>query len=189
MTPVVIKADDVAPQAWRNGGGWTRELLVWPPGDDWRVRVSRADIETDGPFSSYPGVERWFTVLAGAGVALQFAGKERILKPGDAPIEFDGAARPDCTLIDGPTQDLNLMVQRGSGLMQTVQAGTGWSASLDFGGIYTTCDGTWRDGSQSVALPAHSLLWCEANRANEWTFAPSDGAPKRPAWWLGYRHA
>lgn len=189
MTPVVINADDVTPQAWRNGGGWTRELLVWPSGTDWRVRISRADIEVDGPFSSYPGVERWFTVLEGAGVALRFAREERTLTIGDAPIVFDGASGPVCRLLEGPTQDLNLMVQRGSGLMEPVQAGRGWSASLDLRGIYTTCDGTWSDGSQSVALPAHALLWCETGRTIEWKFAPSEGARRRPSWWLGYRHA
>ena len=31
MSAVIIQADNVAPQAWRNGGGQTRELLVWPP--------------------------------------------------------------------------------------------------------------------------------------------------------------
>lgn len=189
MTPVVIKANDVVPQAWRNGGGWTRELLVWPSGTEWCVRISRADIEVDGPFSSYPGVERWFTVLEGAGVALRFAGEERTLKIGDAPIMFDGASGPVCRLLEGPTQDLNLMVQRGSALMQAVQAGKGWSASLDLRGIYTTCAGTWSDGRQSVALPAHALLCCEKDQANEWTFAPRDGARKQAAWWLGYRHA
>ena len=59
------------PQPWRNGGGVTRELLAWPDGGDWRVRVSVADIDADGPFSAFPGVERWFAVLEGAGVALR----------------------------------------------------------------------------------------------------------------------
>ena len=187
MTPVVINADDVMPQAWRNGGGWTRELLVWPAGTDWCVRISRADIAIDGPFSSYPGVERWFTVLEGGGVALQFAGEERILRFGDAPTRFDGAAMPDCRLLDGPTQDLNLMVRRGSGLMQEWPAGPAWSAPLAVRGIYTTTAGTWTDGKHSVLLPAHALLWCEADRADEWKFTPSDAARRPRAWWLGFQ--
>ena len=42
------------PQPWRNGGGRTRELLVWPAGDglggttDWQLRVSVADITKNG---------------------------------------------------------------------------------------------------------------------------------------------
>ena len=31
MSPIVIEAEQVPAQAWRNGGGQTRELLVWPP--------------------------------------------------------------------------------------------------------------------------------------------------------------
>jgi environmental stress-induced protein Ves len=40
---------------WKNGGGVTRELLAWPGGGDWQVRISVAEIEADGPFSSFPG--------------------------------------------------------------------------------------------------------------------------------------
>ena len=51
---------------WRNGGGVTRELLrlAARPATG-SVRVSVADIEADGPFSPFPGVERWFAVLRG----------------------------------------------------------------------------------------------------------------------------
>ena len=61
-----IAQADVMPQAWRNGGGQTRELLAWPHGADWSVRISLADIEADGPFSPFPGVQRWFAVRAAA---------------------------------------------------------------------------------------------------------------------------
>ena len=37
--PTAVCAADVAPQAWRNGGGSTRELLAWPAGADWRLRA------------------------------------------------------------------------------------------------------------------------------------------------------
>ena len=55
MTLNVVRLEDAAPQAWRNGGGVTRELLTWPNADDWIVRLSVADIEKDGPFSAFPG--------------------------------------------------------------------------------------------------------------------------------------
>ena len=69
-----VRVVDTAPQAWRNGGGSTRELLAWPAGADWRVRVSVAEIGADGPFSAFDGVERWFAVLSGAGVVLSRVG-------------------------------------------------------------------------------------------------------------------
>ena len=66
----LVQVHDVPPVPWRNGGGLTRELLAWPTAQDWLLRVSVAEIESDGPFSAYPGVERWFVVLHGEGVQL-----------------------------------------------------------------------------------------------------------------------
>ena len=68
MSVRAIHVDEVAPQRWRNGGGFTRELLAWPAVEAWRLRVSVAEVESDGPFSSFPAVERWFAVLDGNGV-------------------------------------------------------------------------------------------------------------------------
>ena len=99
---------------WRNGGGTTRELLAWPAAEDWQVRVSVAEIAADGPFSPYPGIDRWFAVLDGHGVVLTLPQGERVLRPGDAPLAFAGEAAPACRLIDGPTRDLNLMLRRGA---------------------------------------------------------------------------
>ena len=59
---------------WRNGGGVTRELLAWPDPHDWLLRVSVADIHASGPFSKFPGVDRWFAVLAGGAVSIETAG-------------------------------------------------------------------------------------------------------------------
>jgi len=186
MTLAIVHAPTIAPQPWRNGGGQTRELLTWPLGPDWQVRISRADIESDGPFSAFPGVERWFTVLEGAGVALQFAEKERILKSGDAPLVFDGAAAPGCRLLHGPTQDLNLMIRQGSGVMQPVQTQTAWSGSFTARGLYTLDAGEWQAGGQSRTLPAHTLLWNADGSTDKWTFQPATTQHPLRAWWLGY---
>ncbi len=106
---------DVAPSAWKNGGGTTRELLAWPGPADWVFRLSVAEVRADGPFSSFAGVERWFAVLSGAGVRLRLGAaaphEVQALTPASAPFCFDGALPVDCTLIDGATQDFNLMVR------------------------------------------------------------------------------
>ena len=126
MTPRITHVDDVVRQAWLNGGGWTRELLRWPVDEDaaWQLRISIADIESDGPFSSFDGVERWFAVVEGAGVALCFrdgnkphVDKEVTITSASAPLCFYGGLPPDCGLIDGPPRDLNLMFRNGSGKM------------------------------------------------------------------------
>jgi hypothetical protein len=110
----VVRLADCPYVPWRNGGGRTRELLAWPSAQEWQVRVSVAEIEADGPFSAFPGIDRWFAVLDGAGVILTLPSGERIVRPGDRALAFSGAAAPGCRLIDGPTRDLNLMLRRGA---------------------------------------------------------------------------
>jgi environmental stress-induced protein Ves len=100
---------------WRNGGGHTRELLAWPTPQDWLVRVSVAEIEADGPFSAFDGVDRCFAVLDGAGVVLSLPRGELRLHAGDPALGFPGEAAPLCRLIAGPTRDLNLMTRRSAG--------------------------------------------------------------------------
>lgn len=191
--PTLVCADDVTPQPWRNGGGQTRELLAWPPGADWQVRISRADIESDGPFSAFPGVQRWFVVLEGAGVALHFSDGHKLLHRGDTPFAFDGAAAPMCSLRDGPTQDLNLMVRNGQGRMQAVTAGQSWQAVHTVNGLYTRSAGTWRSGTQQRTLAAHTLLWNHGANALPWSFEPDTPdchhTTHYPAWWLGFTSA
>ncbi|MBK6295118.1 MAG: HutD family protein [Rhodoferax sp.] len=116
-----IAVDDVVPQAWRNGGGQTRELLAWPNAADWTLRISLADIEADGPFSPFPGVQRWFAVVQGGGVQLQFADTSRFIGLSDEPFCFDGALAPACVMLQGPTRDLNLMLRGPAGHMRRVR--------------------------------------------------------------------
>jgi environmental stress-induced protein Ves len=193
MSAVVIQAEQVTAQAWRNGGGQTRELLAWPDATDWKLRISRADIAADGPFSAFAGVQRWFVVLSGQGVVLHLPAADghrldHTLRPGHAPLHFDGGLAPGCSLIDGATQDLNLMARGGQACMQAVDGNQPWSADFAMRGLYTACSGTWSDGLQSIALPAHSLLWiAEANTSSpaHFRFAAIGKQPTR-AWWLGY---
>jgi len=125
---VIVHADRVAPTPWKNGGGVSRDLLFWPDAIAWRVRVSLADIAADGPFSAYPGVQRWFAVVEGDGVELAFADSTRLVRAGDAPLEFDGADAPGCRLLAGPTRDLNLMLQDGArGVLRRAAPGVAWS--------------------------------------------------------------
>ena len=109
----VVNLADVAATPWRNGGGVTRELVAWPPEGEWLLRMSVAEVESSGPFSRFEGVQRWFAVLSGAGVALDIAGERHTLTADSAPLAFDGAATTDCQLLNGATQDFNLMVRGG----------------------------------------------------------------------------
>lgn len=108
-----IALADIPPTLWKNGGGTTRELLAWPTPQDWTLRLSVAQVDADGPFSRFDGITRWFAVLAGAGVRLHMpdAGQTHRLDASSSPLAFDGALAVDCELIDGPTQDFNLMAR------------------------------------------------------------------------------
>ena len=100
---------------WKNRGGVTREILRSPAegaGFDWRL--SLATIDLPGPFSTFAGYHRTLVLVAGAGVELSFGqhGTCRLSVPGQS-VEFDGAWPTSCTLLDGPSTDLNLMVASG----------------------------------------------------------------------------
>ena len=183
---LLVRADRVAPELWRNGGGRTRELLAWPAGPDWRLRVSLADIEADGPFSSFVGVQRWFAVIAGAGVELRFADAMHRLAPDSPALHFDGAAAPYCALLDGATRDLNLMARDGAALLQPALAQTDWCDAFTQRGLFTLLPGELRcERYGRVALAPFTLAWELGPGAC--SFVP-DGhaAATRCGWWLGW---
>jgi len=186
MTPVLIEAASAVPQTWRNGGGQTRELLTWPTQAPWRLRISRADITADGPFSPFPGVTRWFAVLSGGGVALTLADQRHALHAHDAPLCFDGALAPDCVLLDGPTQDLNLMAIGGDAVMARVVNGVTWRGHWQMQGLYTTVAGLWHSAQAQCPVPADTLLWhAQAADTGDWTFT-AQAHTEGGAWWLGF---
>lgn len=171
-----LSAADVQPQRWKNGGGWTRELLAWPHAGDWLLRFSVADIEQDGPFSAFEGVQRWIAVLQGAGIRLY----DYELLPGDEPLSFDGALGPECTLIAGPTRDFNAMHRRGQGRFELLPAAQPLSAGrADWLGLFTAEGGVLVHGARRMALAPQSLAWCEQPADQSLSFE-GQGA----AWWL-----
>ncbi|HXF47240.1 MAG TPA: HutD family protein [Burkholderiaceae bacterium] len=176
----LVRTIDARPRPWRNGGGLTRELLALPAADDWRVRVSVAAIERDGPFSAFPGVERWFAVLDGAGVELTIDGRAYRLLRGDAPLSFSGAAETHCRLLAGPTQDLNLMLRGVRGAMQPAVDGQPYRAPPGaacglFSAVAGRCDG--------VELAPRTLLWFERPPA-ALTFHAAQRGTRPHGWWL-----
>lgn len=186
MTLRLTRVEDVEPQLWRNGGGYTRELLAWPSTDECDLRIAVADIEDDGPFSAYPGVERWITVISGVGIALTFSDGERELAPGDAPLCFDGAAVPGCRMLAGPTRDLNLMVRRGSGVMRSVQPGVAWNEEFEMRGVFAATSGRLTASDETFVVPAMTLLWTESGSGSEWIFEHDAPSAVDHAWWLGF---
>ena len=173
------------PMLWRNGGGLTRELLQWPAGgrpDSWRLRVSVADVEHSGPFSPYPGIDRWIAVLEGAGATLALPSGARTITPADEPLTFPGEDQPHCHLLQGRTRDLNLMVRRGGGLsarMTQAHAGESVEGSTRWRALYA--HGAGRIEIDGVVEPLHSglLLWSDSQDDSPWRLLEGTRA-----WWM-----
>ena len=163
MSWQVVRLADVPPTPWRNGGGVTRELAAWPAADDWRWRMSVADIDSSGPFSRFDGVQRWFAVLGGAGVELEVNGERQRLTAADPPFCFDGAAATDCRLLNGKTQDFNLMRRQGGGPSRMRRVSESLLVMVDAPktiAVYAMNTGaSVLFDDEKLDLPAHSLAW------------------------------
>lgn len=176
-----VHVADCPPTPWRNGGGLTRELLAWPPAADWQLRVSVADIGRSGPFSPFPGVDRWFAVIDGDGVELALPGGKVCVGPDDAPLRFDGEAAPACRLLHGPSRDLNLMHRRGTGVaaMTRARAGSSLEGSRVWQALYVVDDALADLDEHTEPLAAGTLLWCDGGDALSWHLRHAGRA-----WWL-----
>ena len=182
MAARLIRLADAAPQPWRNGGGTTRELLAWPSAHAWRLRVSVADVARDGPFSPFPGVERWFAVLDGNGVELATGGKSLRLTAEVPPLRFSGEAATTCRLLDGPTRDLNLMLRGMRGGMFVATAGEPWRPRAAQCGLFAAVAGRC-DGDAGCSVPAGSLLWFDPAPASL-AFVAAAAGETPVGWWL-----
>lgn len=113
---MIIRSHDCPERSWKNGLGSTREIAVHPArsnSSNFLWRVSIAAVDSAGPFSSFPGVDRYIALLSGHGFSMAFGdGNAHALTTLFAPFAFSGDADVSAELVDGPTSDLNLMVRR-----------------------------------------------------------------------------
>ena len=167
----LVHRSAVPAQPWRNGGGTTQELLAWPTGGDWQLRVSVARIERDGPFSAYPGIVRHFAVLAGTGVALSWGERVLPLTPKSEPLAFDGADAPACRLLADATDDLNLMARHSAGRshLQRAEPGRAWQPHARWRGLYTHEAALLECAGSEWPLAAGTLLWSGDAAGTAWT--------------------
>ncbi|MFD5031225.1 HutD family protein [Streptomyces sp. NPDC058220] len=115
MTPRILRAAGRTAVPWKNGGGITRELASWPEGagtDGFDWRISLAEVAADGPFSTFPGVDRTLTVVEGAGMDLTVGGRRRLVDERYVPQHFPGDLPTHCLLLAGPVVNFNVMSRR-----------------------------------------------------------------------------
>jgi environmental stress-induced protein Ves len=111
---IVLRETGYTAVPWKNGGGITQEILRVPADAtefDWRL--SLATIDRAGPFSAFDGYHRTLVLVRGTGVELNFGlhGLAKLSTPGQL-ASFDGGWATTCTLLDGPSTDLNLIVSK-----------------------------------------------------------------------------
>jgi len=99
---------------WRNGGGVTYEIASSPADPDlahfdWRVSI--AEVEADGPFSSFPGIDRTIVLIDGEWMALTVDGRRHRFGIHE-PFSFDGGSQTQCE-VARRSRDLNVMTRRG----------------------------------------------------------------------------
>jgi len=101
---------------WQNGGGSTRQVAIEPAdgslanGFTWRV--SCAQVDSDGPFSRLPGVDRSLWLWRGRGLRLLLDGQELLLATPYARCDFAGEVPVAATRLDGACEDVNVMTNR-----------------------------------------------------------------------------
>jgi environmental stress-induced protein Ves len=106
VNPTLIRGAALVASPWKNGGGITRDVASCAHA--WRVSI--ADIDRDGPFSRFDGIDRLLMVLDGAGMTLGGAG---VLGAFDV-AHFTGEAPVTAHLANGTVRVFNLMTYRGA---------------------------------------------------------------------------
>lgn len=105
-------SNDFIEMPWKNGGGITTELFRREINGDLKFRLSKASISSDGPFSLFPGMDRWICLLKGNGFTLNSSSFQNIFTPALKWFQFPGELEVSCSLISGECQDFNVMADR-----------------------------------------------------------------------------
>ncbi len=117
MTSVrLLRAQDRIARPWKNGGGITQDIAVFPEGAsdaDFLWRASIATIAQPGPFSAYPGIDRSFLLLRGE-LLIEIEGRrQQPLRPGSPALLFGGEDAVYAEPVGTPCKVLNILTRRG----------------------------------------------------------------------------
>lgn len=175
----VIAYAGLRPAPWKNGGGSTTEIAVWPPGtglDDFDWRISVAAITADGPFSRFAGIERSLLLLEGDGVRLRIDGAAAIVLDAARPLlRFAGEAEVMAHVsmpVNSSTLDFNVMTRRAScrhtltqlhGPQQLVRASAATLLFAAGGGPVTVSH-----GCRQFVLQRHDSLLLDDRDEDRW---------------------
>ena len=103
---------------WRNGGGETSEIAIFPAAaslDDFIWRISSATVRQSGLFSQFPGIDRTLCVVEGEGIDLAFPDAITAkLDLSSVPYRFAGELYVKGTVVAPGIIDFNAMTRRNA---------------------------------------------------------------------------
>lgn len=104
----ILRKSHLKDVPWKNGGGITRHIAEATYNSQTAWRLSRADVDTQGPFSNFEGLTRILTIVSQHRMLLRHQTGVIQAQPW-APVTFDGGLAVTSELPDGPLTDFNLM--------------------------------------------------------------------------------
>ncbi len=134
---------DYRPMPWKNGGGTTTELAIYPARaavtEPFVWRFSLANLTASGPFSVFAGYDRLLLQTAGQPMRLDHGEQGSTELSPHAAHRFSGDWSTYGTLGSGPAQDLNLMVRRdvAHGSMELLNLAQGEARALEVTAAFT----------------------------------------------------
>lgn len=141
---------------WKNGQGSTAQIDIVPegasfPGGEFLWRLSSATVGASGPFSQFPGCDRFLVVLRGQGLLLN----GKTFGP-FTPFKFAGEDSIECELLFDDVIDLGLIYRRdkvqAEMLMLQVTANQPQNVVLSGQQAYFYCiSGSAQVGEQSLS--------------------------------------
>ena len=177
MRARVLRHADYRRMRWKNGDGWTTELAVFPQAGDGAVaafdwRISIAEIERDGAFSTFTDCERYIALLDGVGMELRFDAAPSVrLDRRLQFFRFAGEWQTQGVLLSGPVRDFNVIVRRAAVAAEV------WHRPLVGPMVFlAAADVTWfvylvagsatiKNQAGTPTLEADDSLWLEADAA------------------------
>jgi len=173
----VIRAANYRIMPWKNGGGSTTEIAIYPPEselDAFYWRVSMATVGSDGPFSLFPHIDRTLTVLEGAGIDL-FIGTDTpvTLTPDSPPFDFPGDVPTVATLLAGEIRDFNVMSHRDHSAHSVTRVEVAGHRELPVNPptVLLFCETgkiEVRSADESVTLRQHDAVVADLRQPEDW---------------------
>jgi uncharacterized protein len=159
----ILRADDYRVMPWKNGKGATREIAVHPEGatlDDFLWRISLAQVDATGSFSTFPGCDRTLCLVRGGPLHLSIEKSAPVrLARDSAPFQFAADVAADVTALDAPVVDFNVMVRRGRyrASVESCAGSVTLPASRDTRAVFVR-EGTATTGDGEILHTGETLL-------------------------------